>query len=523
MATGKGRITVCEVSIQCGDDYQLNVEPMEEQIIYNLVELWCKNLDSIKNNNKDEKIGLNREIERLLENMTFPNSKNDSLLEELWEETGENLRETCSRVINLMHLESRTTSSIYPPQTSEKKLEWLRNEFKKINNGLNPGFSIPQTINITIPQKILNCEDYNLKLIDTRGIDDIAIREDLITYLRDDRAVCVLCSSFKEAPAISLINLMNHLISQGLGQVLYERVILLVITYPGDFLEVTNKEGEEVETEAEGKELKLNEVNKALKRTFDNIPTILFFNAESDDPREINEEIVKKVIDLRISKVSKDLKATQRAIDNLINNPDKRELKLAKEEVKKQLESSKKNLKLEPRDGEPIYNDLLEQIENCHQRTLWATTNRNGNWDNFDVYFSIAQGASKIALEWSKDTFNKLKYKIEYMLEEDDLKLQHEFLNVLLRDLNSCYRIFLYSVENEAKIIFNEELKNDEDIWNTCANEYGKGSGFRNRVKRHLEDWFEEHDDLCHELDEKISSAFEEKVLNSLDRFDTDS
>ncbi|MDY6780980.1 MAG: hypothetical protein SW833_00205 [Cyanobacteriota bacterium] len=89
--------------------------------------------------------------------------------------------------------------------------------FKEINYGLHEEFSVPQKIEIMVPTKKFISSHYNLKILDTRGIDKdgTVIRRDLMDCLNNRRNLTVLCSRFKDAPNSEIRDLIENLITQG--------------------------------------------------------------------------------------------------------------------------------------------------------------------------------------------------------------------------------------------------------------------------------------------------------------------
>ncbi|HXB58592.1 MAG TPA: hypothetical protein VNU95_03460, partial [Candidatus Acidoferrales bacterium] len=79
-----------------------------------------------------------------------------------------------------MNLPRRDRRDIwYSPGLKLSPLEWLQKTFTEINNGRHPEFSLPQRIEIVIPNSPLEEKSFDLRVTDTKGIDAAASRADL--------------------------------------------------------------------------------------------------------------------------------------------------------------------------------------------------------------------------------------------------------------------------------------------------------------------------------------------------------
>ena len=530
LETGRGRTTVCEVRIQQGNQYGIRVEPLPDTEIYNLVSDFCAGLKNSAELERKNQPGVSEEIERALKNMAFPR-KNQNEINSTQEDTNslESLSQTYEKdelhlkICNLLRLSERTRQEIlFPEVTNKTELEWLQKTFLDINNGLHPDFSLPKKIEIIFPAKIFDCEDYKLQIVDTKGVDEAeVIRPDLQAYLEDKRTLNVLCSSFNSAPDLAISRLLQNLLEIGAEAILRERVIILIIARSDDAISMKNELREEVETEEEGYELKKKEVQGALKRincSESNMPSILFFNADSNDPAEIDNALIEKVKEIRKVNASK-LQELGEAINDLIDNHDRHNAEMAQKKVREDLNSlANRHEKFPPLS--PIYDYLRDAMKSKHANTVRATTTHQGNWDNLNVYLYLGNGARIQAHNLSQDTFIGLREVIAQMLEDRDFQPAHSSLRVLLSRIESWRENFLKSVQVAASEAFRSQLETSS-IWKSCADEYGRGLGFRDRVTDILYDWFQDPQqrDLHNILENRIENLWQKEVLQPLSKF----
>lgn len=110
-----------------------------------------------------------------------------------------------------------------------------------------------------MPGEILEEKVLKLRLVDTRGIDTTVERADLDSHLRDPATVVALCTSFNDAPAISVQAPLEQAQRSGTGN-LDAKAIVLALVYPDQASGVKYDDGAEVETVEEGYALKAHQV-----------------------------------------------------------------------------------------------------------------------------------------------------------------------------------------------------------------------------------------------------------------------
>ncbi len=141
-------------------------------------------------------------------------------------------------------------------------MHWLQKLFAEVNNGRNPEFTLPQKIEVLVPESVLSSSDYSFQIIDTRGIsqDSYAARQDLESHFDDPRTIVVLCSTFLQAPEVNVQTLLRRAKEAGLKDV-ESKTIVLVLPHDDEASKVKDNAGSYVETDEEGYELKGDAVN----------------------------------------------------------------------------------------------------------------------------------------------------------------------------------------------------------------------------------------------------------------------
>jgi hypothetical protein len=144
---------------------------------------------------------------------------------------------------------------------------------------------------------------------------------------------------------------------------------------------------------------------------------------------------------------------------------------------------------LAPRAGRP-FEKLISAIRNLHPRTVWASVVRQGSWINLDVYHYVGIGVAADAQERTRVPVLELEAALGRMLADDQLSAVHEFLKEAVKSIEYWRDEFLQEAARLGRDSFRPALKEAMPLWNSCAAEYGRGYGFRDRVAAHFQEWF---------------------------------
>ena len=204
-----------EVHIKGGPEFGLALQPMTEGEVRALVSDFCAvKWAVIAKEQKDsgDSITTSREVERAIRNMsglvrrretvagkvTYHDPMNDLVRSSTSEE------EFRTRLLGLMNLSERTQRELWYDSSSRKHpMEWVTETFKAVNNGRLKDVSLPRSIDLLIPSFGRAFGELEIAVIDTKGVDYVAVREDLDTRLKDLYLRIVFCSRFNDAPCMS--------------------------------------------------------------------------------------------------------------------------------------------------------------------------------------------------------------------------------------------------------------------------------------------------------------------------------
>lgn len=532
LETGGGGTTVCEVRIRQGLQYSVLVEPQVDTETYRLARELCAGIyesgDGLKDGSPTDKEsqikGVSREIDRALRNMagltrqrqrtSDGKQKTYDPLKELAKKS-ESLDALCSEFNQKLALWKRTSREIsYDEMSNLSELEWLQKTFRDINNGRHEEFSLPKLVDITIPRNPLYIPEYEVEVIDTKGVDQTAIRPDIQTCIDNPRTITVLCSRFNDAPGISSQGLIEHLKKVGQSTVLTERVKLLVLPRPMEAIAMKDDSGEPAETDEDGYSMKGEQVEQLLKRIgIENMP-MYFFNSVVDIPPQLNEFIINQINTLRKERVKR-ISIVCNAVDYLIKHQEEEQARTAQRHVSKQLKIFLERYPDFPEQNWDVHDFLLDEIMNTHARTVWASVRREGHWDNLDVHFILGCGARAKVHKNTGKIYDGLIEIVQQMLGNNDLEPSHVFLRELNSNWLSWYDGFLNITQQIGSQVFQPALDGDS-VWLECDKLYGQGKQFRFEVSSKLREWFNSQRHLHDSLKIRICEAWQTEVSERL-------
>lgn len=471
-------------------------------------------------------IGVPQEIERALRNMaalartrpTAPDGKRVAYdpLKEIAQRVS-SLDELRSEFISRLQLWKRTTREIWwTDNNGRSPLEWLRDTFNKVNNARLENVSLPQRVDIVVPGSALEQDTFDIGFIDTRGVDRTALRPDLKSCLDDARTVTVLCSRFMTAPDPTMQDFIEHALDTGSVRALSERVVLLVLPRPGEAAEMKDDLGQ-VDTETEGCEVKQEHVFTKLQELGAEKIPVLFFNATSDLPTNLREELVRRILRLRAAHSDR-ICSLAGTVDNLIDNYEIEEAALVHQAVTNRLRIFADQHQSLPDRLQPAHYQLVSALLSLHPRTVWATTRRQGSWYNLDVFYYLGAGAASEARRRSGPVLHGLEELLNNMLGNPELKAAHGFLEEVRLNAGQWSERFVHVARGAGEHTFRRALENAANLWSSCQDRWGGGPPYRDDIADMVRNWFLDPDRaaLHHALERRVLAAWETEVLQPL-------
>jgi transcriptional regulator with XRE-family HTH domain len=537
--TGGGRSTVCEVHIQKGPEYGITVEPLLEDEIYKYVYAFCDYLLAITAEKDDDKkfidaesYSLSKEIERCIRNMTglsvkrFKSEKGFqiddraiNLVKRLKADNSireEDLSDEVKlQVLLKLNLENRKKTEIwYSNELAENSLKWLTKNYFEINHGRHPNFSIPRKIILNIPNAILSYDKLNIRIIDTKGVDDTAKREDLEKHLIDPRAISVFCSRFLDAPDETTKTLIERAIASGIKDRLKTETAILVLPRNEEAISVNTLDGTPIEESEEGYLVRHEDMQSDLmKYDLRDLP-IYFYDERREPSDDAKKFIISRIEGLREFH-EKRVEEVSRTIYKVVENITDAQAEAAFSEVLKSLTAWIVNhKKIEPIGN--VHESLIETIgdKRTYAASVRASVNRYGTWDNLDYYYQIGFGTRSETVKSIAGMLAELITIIKNLQAREDLEPAHEFLKELLHFCNSEAENLYQEIQRLGQAIFKEKLHDSDKLWHYLQDQWGRGAGYKLRVSGKTQEWFNEDEQKkTHNLiQNRIAKSWEEML-----------
>jgi len=508
LQTGGGRQTLCEVHVRNGGEYNISVEPCNQEELQQYVSEFCDDLIGAlkrEENSSREGLGLSAEADRAIRNMA------DLPIKRLKDADGKFTREDRAlelakafpdkadlvvQVLMKLDLPRRNRASIsFPRESTLSGLEWVSKTFAEINYGRHPEFSLPRRIEITVPKRVLGTDKLDLRLIDTRGVDEpTAPRRDLQSYLDDPRAAIVLCSGFNDAPEAAVQAVIERAAEGGLQQELLARGVLLVL--PGGDEDSTLRDpgtGERVANAQEGREIRREQIAPTLHSFgFRHLPVYFADVRLVADCEKLRLALITKIQDIRAS-YQREVDFLAGTIERLIANRKTEETRAVFDAATKDLRNWFAANSTLPQVDMEVQTALIEEMDGLrYASSLRASVNRRGNWHNFDYWHGLGFGTRRKAVARAAEQVRELKVLVEAVLRDTDLSLAHDIIRHFANELEKAASDFYQSAQLLGEGAFQSQLGDDSGYWRKCQKRWGGGPGYKTEISHWTMQWFDE-------------------------------
>ncbi len=528
LETGAGGTTICEVHIKNGPEFGVSVLPMEDSDLTDLVSDFCAAKWAAmhrKEGESSETPQVSREVERAIRNMSGLVRRRTTVDGKLnYHDPVQDLIRDCqgeddfrARVLGAMNLPERTNTEIWSESGSRKHpSEWMREVFRAVNNGRMADVPLPKSIGLIVPDFGKSFGEFEITVVDTKGVDDVAVREDLDLRLKDQRTSVVLCSRFNDAPGTSAKALLQHMKQTFSERFDTGKVSILSLPRSGEAREMKDDMGDQALSDEEGYEFKRMQVAAELNAEEMGGVSVLFFNVESDDAASVRADLFRQLSRMRDT-VSERLFGLCDAATEIIENHEKHAVTVAIEEVARRLNTFLRgNGKLGARERH-AYEEALSTVRGVrYASTLWAATRRSGEYSGLNIVHQVGVGAAKDARLRSRDWFVRIEGHVNELKADEELALASHSIDQIGAVAEASKRAFLEGAQRVATEIYREPLTQDP-VWAECASEWGRGPGFTRRVAQNLKEWFDDtRPDLKEALDERLNALWDRAVIAPL-------
>ena len=521
LKTGAGRTTVCEVRIEFAPKISIKIEPLPSDDVMHVVQnfsefIWNKAKKNIADDDEGGNL-LSEELTRCIRNMlglTIERKKADDGKLKSSDKAVE-LAKNCDSLEQLkelmyecLELDKRTENELWPNESEVKNWQsWLKEHFAQVNDGKNKSISIPSLITINGPFPLEN-NGCKWKVIDTKGIDSNIRREDIRQILDTEEIFPVICSSFVDAPDADCRSFFDLGVGLNLaGRIERDAILLVLDKNESDKVsDIPDDESDPLERKNIGRSIREDQVITKISHEYKISPNILTFDSRCDDESIMWQSISERKLAYLNSKKS-DLERLISASNELLS-AETEKIQSFKRDIKTLTTEWRNNADTHSPDWKNFGDYVKKMFTETHHRTLAACIDRKGAFYNLHIYELINQRARKVSNLFCKAEIEFLQGEISILRDKYPEFINQ--INSLEHDYIAQFNQFSSYVGDVSKKHWIEQVQTCFGIWGAMNNEWGAGSGYKQRVLKHWENWLvtEDSKKIHQSLLRQVASAW---------------
>ena len=518
---GAGRITLCEVHVRTGPT-RIVIDPCTDKEIHaHVADFADKVLGATRGDGGEGAAQggqiISWEVERVIRNMAGllrrihgdqPLDPARELAQQILTEEqgrGKSDRDVALRlqneVLTRMRLRSRQRRELWWNEgAGVDPLQWLKSEFHLINNGRNPEFTIPKRVYVSLDRSLIaDTADVEVRIVDTKGIDETVARADLEHHVGASHTVLVLCSGFNEAPGREATDLLQRASEAGIEDGRLQGVLLGLAKYD-QALKVPNDAGDPVESIEEGYLLKTISVKADVhgRRGFKGF-SVQFFNSHEDDPAGIRRELSNR-IGLLFDGYRDAVEALVRSAAEVVENYEDEQVQELVRQVTVPIRSwLDRNMDVSSIEQE-VQHSLLGEVKGAHPATIHATMRRKGGWYNLDYGYHLARGAGLVVRFVLQDRMKRFGDLCDAYLGCEEYHPAHALLRQVRRAIERASHNLAERAHLDGETWFRNNLEVNEEFWLDGMARWGRGAGYRRHIVDMTKQWFSENGQINEEI-----------------------
>ena len=219
-----------------------------------------------------------------------------------------------------------------------------------------------------------------------------------------------------------------------------------------------------------------------------------FFNAAEDEPSKLRQFLIGRIRE--IQKYHRDqLGEVIAGARALLENYEKEQAREAMREAARHLSVwLTHNAELGSPTRLRVRDSLVAATRTAHVKTIYASVIRDGDWPNLDYSHQLRSRRSPDCRQHGRTEGVGIP-------RDSDQHSKRWQIRRRARSSETGYprarrRIRRTDPEDQlvGQSVYAAEMRSDLEFWRTCNQEWGRGRGYRDRVAKHNQDWFDRQD-----------------------------
>ena len=543
---GAGRTTLCEVHVRTGPT-SIVIDPCTyEEIRAHVADFADKMLGAARGDGatgtaEDGEI-MSREVERVIRNMANlrrrrrtdgnrpPDPARELAQRVIAEEQGRGRRDgdvtllLQAEVLARMRVDRRQRRELrWDEGAGAEPYQWLKSEFHRLNYGDNPEFTIPKRMYVSVDGRplIAGTKDVEVRIVDTKGVDETVARADLENHMGASHTVLVLCSGFNEAPGKEALDLLRRARDAGMEGDGLQGVVLGLPKF-NEALQVQDDAGEEVESIQEGYRLQTILVEERVQQDlgFKDF-SVEFFNSHEDSPSSIRR-VLSERIGLLFGGYLSLVKDLVQSASELVENYQDEQVQEIVRQATVQVRSwigRYMDVNSVERKAE---HSLLDEVEAAHHATVNATMRRRGGWHNLDYAHHLAYGARLVVSSVLRDRVRSFRDHCDTFLARPEHDPARGLLSQVSRAIEKAFKDVAERTRLLGETWFHSSLEQDAEFWVRGMNRWGGGPGYGRDISNMNRAWFSENGQLNEEVRALIEREWKRAMQNVVGMLEAD-
>jgi hypothetical protein len=269
-----------------------------------------------------------------------------------------------------------------------------------------------------------------------------------------------------------------------------------------------------VQSEEEGYEVKGEETQLRLQPLgLDRLP-ILFFNAAEDPPEVLRNFILARVAaaqEWQRNGLREIITGAKAMLENYEKDQTREAMSAASRRLTVWLDN---NVDATLKTKRHVQDPLIAAVASAHPRTVYAAVVRDGDWWNLNYAHQLSHGARRIAAGIAEPRLKGFTEIANNLLQDDQFSDAHDLVRQSVRAVESGFDTLVRKAQLVGQSIHADEMTGDADFWRACSSEWGRGSGYRDRINRHNTGWFEneQHGEADERVIQLVAESWQETV-----------